>query len=141
MVEWGGTEPLTVPRHTAVREVRSYVRLPRGAGRVAPVARFAAPAVRLLGRLGPPGPGERRRRKTRFAVVAEARGRERARRARLIGTDVYGLTALIVARGAEALTAGEVASTGVLAPAEAFEAASFVAKLGPLLERPSVDEL
>jgi short subunit dehydrogenase-like uncharacterized protein len=26
VIEWGGTEPLTVPRHTDVRDVRSYIR-------------------------------------------------------------------------------------------------------------------
>ena len=30
VVEWGGTEPLSVPRHTDVQDVRSYVRAPAG---------------------------------------------------------------------------------------------------------------
>ena len=28
VVEWSGTEPLSVPRHTEVQDVRSYVELP-----------------------------------------------------------------------------------------------------------------
>jgi hypothetical protein len=67
--------------------------------------------------------------------VAEARGAEAERRVALTGTDVYGLTALIVARGAEALARGEVRGAGALAPAEAFEAAAFVERLAPLLRR------
>ena len=40
----------------------------------------------------------------------------------LTGRDVYGLTALLLVRGAQALVAGEARGSGVLAPAEAFDA-------------------
>jgi hypothetical protein len=71
-------------------------------------------------------------------VVAEARGAGRGRRATLLGRDVYGSAALLLARGAEALRDGEARGTGTLAPAEAFEAREFVAKLAPLLQLESL---
>ena len=79
------------------------------------------------------GPSEASRRKSRFAVVAEATGPGGAGRAVLTGSDVYGLTALLIVRGAEALNAGEARGTGVLAPAEAFDARTFAGRLDPFL--------
>ena len=122
MVEWGGTEPITVPRHTDVRNVRSYIRAPAIAAKAGGLGRLAAPFVRAASRFGPSGPSEASRRKSRFTVVAEARGPAGSGRAVLEGTDVYGLTALLIVRGAQALLAGEARGTGVLAPAEAFDA-------------------
>ena len=133
VLEWGGTEPLSVPRHTDVGEVRSYVRAPRLAAKAASLARAFAPLIRLTASIGPPGPPEERRRQARFAVVAEARGPSGARRVTLTGRDVYGLTALLIMRGAEALRKGEARGAGALAPAEAFDVYSFVERLAPLL--------
>ena len=84
VVEWSGTEPLTVPRHTDVRNVRSYLRAPAIAAKAGGLGRLAAPIVRAASRLGPSGPSEASRRKSRFTVVAEARGpgRKRPRRRR-----------------------------------------------------------
>jgi short subunit dehydrogenase-like uncharacterized protein len=140
VVEWGGTEPLTVPRHTQVREVRSYYQLPAAAAAAGRIARLAAPFVRLTGAVGG-GPSEGRRERSRFAVVAEARGPAGGRRATVTGRDVYGLTALLIARGAEALRAGEVRGAGVLAPAEAFDARVLVSRVAPLLELAGIEEL
>jgi len=133
VVEWGGTEPLTVPRHTDVREVRSYLRAPALAARTAGLARLAAPLLRRAAGVGPAGPGDAGRTKSRFTVVAEATGTAGRGRAVLTGSDVYGLTALLIVRGAQALLAGEARGTGALAPAEAFEARDFAAGLAPLL--------
>ena len=94
VVEWGGTEPLTVPRHTDVRNVRSYIRAPAIAAKAGGLGRLAAPFVRAASRFGPSGPSEASRRKSRFTVVAEARGPGGNGRAVVEGTDVYGLTAL-----------------------------------------------
>jgi short subunit dehydrogenase-like uncharacterized protein len=132
VVEWAGTEPLTVPRHTRTDRVRSYVRAPKLAARTAGMARLAAPVVRLSGRVGR-GPSAERRARTEFAVVAEARGRNGARRATLTGRDVYGLTAALIAHGARALRGGEVSTAGVLAPAEAFEPRALLEGTAPLL--------
>jgi short subunit dehydrogenase-like uncharacterized protein len=134
-VEWQGTEPLTVPRHTDVRNVRSYLRVPAApaAARAAPLARLGAPLIRAVSGLGAAGPSEKQRRKSRFAVVAEARGPRGVRRVAVTGTDVYGLTALLLVRGAQALEAGESSGAGARAPAEAFDASSFAERLQPLL--------
>ena len=133
VVEWSGTEPLTVPRHTDVRNVRSYIRAPALAARAGGFGRLAAPFVRLGSRLGPSEPSEASRRKSRFAVVAEARGPGGEARAVVEGTDVYGLTARLIVTGARALLAGEARGTGVLAPAEAFDARTLAGRLEPFL--------
>lgn len=133
VVEWGGTEPLTVPRHTDVRNVRSYIRAPAIAAKAGRFGRLAAPIVRLGARLGPAGPSEASRRKSRFTVVAEARGPGGEGRAVLTGSDVYGLTARLIVVGAQALAAGEARGTGVLAPAEAFDARALAGRLEPFL--------
>jgi short subunit dehydrogenase-like uncharacterized protein len=133
VVEWGGTEPLTVPRHTDVRNVRSYFRAPAVAAKAGGLGRLAAPVIRAASRFGPSGPSETSRRKSRFTVVAEARGRGGTGRAVVEGTDPYGLTALLIVRGAEALLAGEARGTGVLAPAEAFDARTLAGRLEPYL--------
>ena len=133
VVEWGGTEPLTVPRHTDVQSVRSYIRAPAIAARAGGIGRLAAPFVRTASRFGRAGPSAGSRRKSRFTVVAEARGGGGTGRAVLEGTDVYGLTALLIVRGAQALLAGEASGRGVLAPAEAFDARTLVGRLAPHL--------
>jgi short subunit dehydrogenase-like uncharacterized protein len=133
VVEWSGTEPLTVPRHTEVRNVRSYIRAPAVAARAGGLGRLAAPFVRAAGRFGPSGPSEVSRRKSRFTVVAEAKGSGGEGRAVIEGSDPYGLTALLIVRGAEALLAGEARGSGVLAPAEAFDAHTLVGRLEPYL--------
>jgi short subunit dehydrogenase-like uncharacterized protein len=132
-VEWSGTEPLTVPRHTDVRNVRSYLRAPAAAAAGGRIGKLVSPLFRAVARFGSPGPSEESRRKSRFTVVAEANGPEGTGRAVLTGSDVYGLTALLIVRGAEALRAGEASGSGVLAPAEAFDARTFAARLAPLL--------
>lgn len=141
VVEWSGTEPLTVPRHTDVREVRSYLQAPGLAAKAGAVSRIAAPLVGLLGKVGSSGPSPEKRREARFEVVAEARGAAGARRATMVGSDFYGLTALLIVRAAEALAAGEARGTGALAPAEAFDAATLVERLSPFLELRSVEEI
>ena len=66
-------------------------------------------------------------------MLAEAHGSSGSGRAVLSGSDPYGLTALLLVRGAAALGAGEARGAGVLAPAEAFDARSLAGRLEPLL--------
>lgn len=139
VVEASGAEPLSVPRHTRVHRVRSYVAAPRPAALAGLLAPLAAPLVRLLGPVGGEPSAERRAR-WRWTVVAEARVGARTRRATLRGSDVYGLTALLIARGAEALRNGEARAVGALAPSQAFDASSFVERLEPLLEVVAADD-
>jgi short subunit dehydrogenase-like uncharacterized protein len=131
VVEWGGAEPLTVPRHTHVRNVRSYLRAPKVAARAGAIRHLLAPLVRATGVVGR-GPGAKGREKARWAVVAEARGTSRHRRVTLEGGDVYGLTARLVVTAAQALVAGEITESGALAPAQAFDARALLARLEPL---------
>lgn len=133
VVEWGGTEPLSVPRHTDVREVRSYVRAPRIAARLAPAMGIVAPLVRLSAAVRRKDPDDEQRGKAQFTVVAQAWGEKGSRRVTLTGTDPYGLTAVLITRGAQALLAGEARGTGALAPAEAFDARTFLERLEPLV--------
>lgn len=137
VIEWTGTEPLTVPRHTQVRNVRSYVAGPRVARLAAWIAPLAAPLVRLTSLVGPIGPSDERRGRVRFAVIAEARGSKGGRRVALTGADPYALTALLLVAGA---TRGPRAA-GVVAPAEAFDAAQLVCDLEPLLRVASSEEI
>jgi short subunit dehydrogenase-like uncharacterized protein len=140
VIEWGGPEPLTVPRHADVRRVRAYVRAPapRAAALAGKVGPRLAPFVRLSSKVGRAGPSAERRRKARFTVVAEARGPRGGRRATLLGRDVYGSAALLLARAVEALRDGEAQGLGALAPAEAFEARAFATKLAPLIQLESL---
>lgn len=140
VVEWGGTEPLTVPRHTRVHRVRSYLRAPRVAALGGRVSKIGAPLVRAAAR-GSGGPSERQRQRFEFVVVAEARSGAQGRRATLSGSDPYGLTARLVVTAALALRDGEVAATGALAPAEAFEPRRLVGRLEPYLRVESVGSL
>jgi short subunit dehydrogenase-like uncharacterized protein len=142
VVQWSGTEPLTVPRHTQTERVRSYVRAPKAAAKTARVARLGAPLVRLSGRVGRGrGPSESRRARASFAVVGEARGADGQRRVTLTGRDVYGLTASLIAHGAAALRDGEARGFGTLAPAEAFDARAFIERLAPLIQLESEHDL
>jgi short subunit dehydrogenase-like uncharacterized protein len=141
VVEWGGTEPLTVPRHTQVREVRSYVRGPKAASKAGGLARVLSPLVRLFGRIGPRGPSEEKRKQATFAVVVEARGSSGGRRVTLSGSDPYGLTACLIAHGADLLRKGEARGAGVLAPAEAFDVYTLLGRLSPLLVLESLERI
>jgi len=140
VVEWGGTEPLTVPRHTRVHRVRSYLRAPRAAALGGRVSKLAAPLVRAAAR-GSGGPSERQRQRFEFVVVAEARSGAQCRRATLSGSDPYGLTARLVVTAVIALRGGEVSATGALAPAQAFEPTQLVERLAPYLRVESVGSL
>jgi len=140
VVEWSGTEPLTVPRHTHVRNVRSYLRAPKLAARTAALGRVFAPLMRASAVVGR-GPADHRRAASRWTVVAEALGTSRRRRATLEGTDVYGLTAALLVTAAQALLAGQVREAGALAPAQAFDARTLAARLDPLLRIACEEEL
>ena len=138
VVEWAGTEPLTVPRHTSVRSVRSYFAAPRAAAFAGLVGPLVAPLVRQSGRFGgDPSPSGRQ--ENAWAVVAEARRGGEGSRATLVGHDTYGLAALLVAHGARALRDGEARGVGALAPAEAFDVHTFAPRLAPLLKVTGLD--
>ena len=140
VVEFAGAEPLSVPRHTRVHEVRSYVAVPRVVALGGLLAPLAAPAAGLAARVGG-APSAEQRKNWRWTVVAEARAGSEVSRATLRGTDVYGLTALLVAHAADALRRGEAVGPGALAPAQAFDVHTFVPRLTPLLELAGIDTI
>jgi short subunit dehydrogenase-like uncharacterized protein len=139
VVEWAGTEPLTVPRHTRVHRVRSYLRAPRAAAYGGLVGSLVGPLVRMSGRVGG-DPAPDKRQQNRWTVVAEATRGPRRRRATLAGTDTYGVAALLLACGADALRSGEARAVGACAPAQAFDVRAFSSRLSPLLEIVSVED-
>ena len=74
VVEWSGAEPITVPRHTDVRNVRSYIRAPAAVAQSGRFGKLVGPALSKVARFGRAGPSEESRRKSSFTVVAEASG-------------------------------------------------------------------
>lgn len=138
-VSFPSAEVMTVPRHVATREVRTYLSVPAIAARLlsatAPVVGGLArsPLARLgrwwLGE-GTAGPDEATRRRDVFHIAVDARGRRRGKAGgqRLIirGRDPYGLTAVICRQGAMTLLNGQRRPTGVLPPAMAFDARKFL---------------
>jgi len=132
-------EVITVPRHVSTRRVQTYISLPPG-----PMSMLASRAGRFVGPLvrsplgdvlrrrvdkAPPEPTMGQRGVNDFAVTATAtRGFDSAHVA-VSGTDVYGMTAQVVALGVEQLLAGKQRGAGVLAPAEAFDPAESLAAL------------
>ncbi len=137
VVEFGGAEPLTVPRHTDVRSVRSYMRLAKPAAKAARAARLFAPVIRATAGLRGIGPAEDKRAATRFVVVAEARGPQGGRRVTLSGSDPYLLTARLLVAGAWL----EPRRAGPLAPTEAFDARALIEAAGGLMRIESAETL
>ena len=145
VMEYPGGEVVTVPRHVHARSVRLRWATPSfvPAARLAPLLPAALPVVGALLRTPltavidaaidrlPEGPQEDARRKSRFTIVAEARGKGgTSSRAVVRGEDVYGLTAAIIVRGAELLCEDDCDAVGALAPAEAFDPEAFLLYLG-----------
>jgi short subunit dehydrogenase-like uncharacterized protein len=144
MARFPGGEVISVPRHTDTRAVRVLITAATLAPhpRLAPIVPFLQPALGLVLRTPlraavraavdrlPEGPGEERRREARFTVEALARSRDgRSGRARVSGSDVYGLTAAALAFGAERMAADGYDRIGALGPAAAFEPAELLEAL------------
>ncbi|MBJ7328530.1 MAG: saccharopine dehydrogenase NADP-binding domain-containing protein [Solirubrobacteraceae bacterium] len=139
-------EILTVPRHVNVRTIESRIT----AATFAPHPRLAASvpvtmpltarimrtplrglAAKAIDRL-PEGPPLEERRAAKYAIVAEATpaGGGAMQRATLHGTDVYGITAVTTVEGAIRMTEDGYDKAGGLAPAQAYDARSFLDALG-----------
>lgn len=135
-------EVATVPRHVDVRTVRSRITAstfapsPRAVG----VLPYTIPITALLlrtplraalhraiGRL-PEGPPIAERRAVAYTLVCEARpaGGGPVVRGTLTGTDIYGITAATTVEGALRMAEPGYDRAGGLAPAEAYDAASFL---------------
>ncbi|WP_210495338.1 saccharopine dehydrogenase NADP-binding domain-containing protein [Patulibacter sp. SYSU D01012] len=128
-------EVATVPRHVATREVAARISTvsvapPALAGALPVLAPalsllLRTPLTRLLDRAIdrlPEGPTEQARRAARWTIVARAEGEDgRVRRGTVRGPDVYGLTARLIADGAQRLADPAYDRRGGLAPAQAFD--------------------
>jgi len=122
-------EVYTVPRHTGADSVRVYMAAPK------PLARFvhlSGPVLKLAARAAAPvlpsimaktsvGPDDTSRARARFTIRAEARAGGSAASATLLGADPYGITAAIIALGADRLLREPKPKAGVLAASELVE--------------------
>jgi len=149
-----GGEQVTVPRHVDVRSLRMVIDLraltgvplgPLGAAAMtgsslAMSTPLRGAAAKLIGRL-PEGPSERARGAARFTIVCDARAGSRTRRGVLRGSDVYGLTAAILAEAATRMARPGYDRSGALAPAQAFDPESFLTTLAPFGVRVEVESL
>lgn len=138
-------ETITVPRHVDTARVRSLIDLRALMG--VQLGPLAAPAMTLSGlamtgpvRRGvgkliarqPEGPSEKARKAVRFTLVCDVVAVDgRRRRGVLRGSDIYGITAAIMAEGALRMAAPDYDRSGALAPSEAFEPEAFLAALEP----------
>jgi short subunit dehydrogenase-like uncharacterized protein len=140
MARYPAGEQITVPRHIATRRVRTMISAAAIAphpllGRVLPlVARPAGlaartPLKRVLGAMIdrlPEGPSLEDRRAARFTIVCDVTRGRTVRRGVIRGSDVYGMTAASVVRGAIIAAQGGIPGSGALAPSQAFDPVSFL---------------
>jgi short subunit dehydrogenase-like uncharacterized protein len=142
MLRYPAGEQITVPRHVETARVRTLLNGMVVPPRLMPLAVISSPLLgmamrtplrRAMGALVkrlPAAPGEQSRKASRFTISCEARGRTGTRRGTVRGNDVYGLTAASLTRGATLCAAPGYERSGALAPAQAFDPASFLAALG-----------
>lgn len=123
VVQFPAPEVVTIPRHVRARRVE-------GVTDEGLVAAFRAVTPQLVEAMPGEGPPEERRRAARFTIVADAAGGGRCVRGVVQGVDMYGTTAVTAIEGARRLVASGAAA-GVLAPAQAYDAAGFLDFLAP----------
>jgi short subunit dehydrogenase-like uncharacterized protein len=141
MLRYPAGEQITVPRHVETARVRTLLNGMVIPPRLMPLAAASSPLLGLamrtplrramgaLIRRLPAAPSARERQAARFTISCEARGRSGVRRGTVHGSDVYGLTAVSVAHGALLCADPTYERSGALAPAQAFDPASFFATL------------
>jgi short subunit dehydrogenase-like uncharacterized protein len=146
MARYPSGEVVTVPRHTVVRKVTSMITASTFSAHpaLAGVTPYLMPGMALtlsktplvgaldkaIGRL-PEGPSLDARKRARFTIHAVARGADGAvGRGWVTGSDIYGLTAVTLVHGAALMQEPGYDRAGALAPASAYDAASFLDALG-----------
>jgi short subunit dehydrogenase-like uncharacterized protein len=144
MLRYPAGEQITVPRHVETARVRTLLNGMVVPPRLMPVAAAASPLLglamrtplrRVMGTLIrrlPAAPSEQNRKASRFTISCEARNKSGARRGIVRGSDVYGLTAVSVAHGALLCADPAYDRSGALAPAQAFDPASFLAVMADI---------
>jgi short subunit dehydrogenase-like uncharacterized protein len=142
MLRYPAGEQITVPRHVETERVRTLLNGMVVPPRLMPLAVASSPllgsamrtplrsAMGALIRRLPAAPSEMDRKASRFTIGCEARGKAGMRRGIVRGSDVYGLTAVSVAHGALLCADRAYDRSGALAPAQAFDPASFLDALG-----------
>jgi short subunit dehydrogenase-like uncharacterized protein len=142
MLRYPAGEQITVPRHVQTARVRTLLNGMVVPPRLMPLAVAASPLLGLTMRTPlrraagaairrlPAAPNDADRQKSRFTISCEARGKAGVRRGTVRGSDVYGLTAASLAHGAQLCADPAYDRSGALAPAQAFDPASFLAALG-----------
>ena len=153
MLRYPAGEQVTVPRHVETARVRTLLNGMVVPPPLMPVAAAASPLLGLAmrtplrGAMGalirrlPAAPSEQQRKASRFTISCEARGKAGARRGTVRGSDVYGLTAVSLAHGAMLCADPAYDRSGALAPAQAFDPASFLATLADIGVSFEVDPL
>ena len=144
MVRYPAGEQITVPRHIATRQVRTMITAstiapsalsrvlplltrPTGLAMRTPLRKVVARAIERL----PEGPKLEDRKAARFTIVCDVVRGSTTRRGVIRGSDVYGMTAASIVRGATIAAHGRVSRSGALAPSEAFETRGFLEALEP----------
>jgi short subunit dehydrogenase-like uncharacterized protein len=143
MVQYPAGEQITVPRHVRTRRVRTLLTAstfaphpslgrmmqllarPTGLALRTPLKRVIRSAISRL----PEGPTPEARAACRYTIVCEVTRGEEVRRGTLHGTDVYGLTAALISRGALIAAGEKFSGMGALAPSQAFDPKDFLAGL------------
>jgi short subunit dehydrogenase-like uncharacterized protein len=116
------SEIVTISRHIAARNVRSYINS-------APLRDLADPRTPPPTASEPGGQSSQR-----FVMDVQAAWDDRRSRIAVSGRDIYAVTAPIVVEGCLRILAEPPARGGAYAPAELFDANSFLAALAPHLE-------
>ena len=141
MLRYPAGEQITVPRHVETKRVRTLLNGMVVPPRLMPIAVASSPLLGLAMRTPlrsaagaairrlPAAPSEEDRKKSRFTISCEARSASGVRRGTLRGSDVYGLTAASLAHAATLCADPAYDRRGALAPAQAFDPASFLSAL------------
>lgn len=144
MTRYPAGEHVTVPRHVETKRVETMLSagsvVPGPLARIAPLIMrpaslamrtpIKALASRLVNRL-PEGAEADARADSAWTIDCQAVAGDRVRRGTVSGKDVYGLTAALLVKGATLAVSGGLRDIGGLAPAQAFEAESFLSGLDP----------
>jgi short subunit dehydrogenase-like uncharacterized protein len=143
MIRYPAGEQITVPRHIPTRNVSTTINAGAFASesiarlygaimtpmsiamRIKPLRRSAAALVSRL----PEGPTSEKREAMRWMIVCDARGGDQVRKGQISGSDVYGITAALISRGARIAAGNGFSGMGALAPSQAFDPKDFLADL------------
>ena len=140
MIRYPAGEQITVPRHIRTRSVTTSINagafssdlLARAFSAIVPPLGLAMRNGTLRRAVGavisrlPEGPSPEQRDRMRWMIVCEAKLGEIERRGVISGTDVYGLTAATICKGAMIAAARGFEGRGALAPSQAFEPQEFL---------------